>query len=191
MIYYAAAKLGFKPPPAGPSLTNQEPEEYLNGQLGGHLQWVQTFAGPNSSVAVVINGQTYEVNKALRSATTIDSNGDGLPNYMDPNPFNTPPPGSVPMLMLNVSMVTKGQNKGQKMPLNGGVGQAPASGLAISWLGVANTAYTVQSTTNLASPNWQPLLSWTNNTSTNQAVTVFDTNAPAISSKRFYRISSP
>ena len=90
VIYYAAAKLGFTPPPAVPGLPPQEPEEFLNGQFGGHLRWVQTFAGPNSSVAVLINGQSYEFNKALRFATTIDSNSNGIPNYADPNPFSAP-----------------------------------------------------------------------------------------------------
>jgi hypothetical protein len=90
VIYYAAAKLGFTPPPAVPGLPPPEPEEFLNGQFGGHLRWVQTFAGPNSSVAVLINGQSYEFNKALRFATTIDSNSNGIPNYADPNPFSAP-----------------------------------------------------------------------------------------------------
>jgi len=91
VIYYAAAKLGFTPPPAAPGLPPQEPEEFLNGQFGGHLRWIQTFAGPNSSVAVLIGSQSYEFNKALRFATTIDSNSNGIPNYADLNPFSAPP----------------------------------------------------------------------------------------------------
>jgi hypothetical protein len=49
----------------------------------------------------------------------------------------------------------------------------------------------VQFTTNLALANWQLLLTCTNNASTNQVVTVFDTNAPAAASKRFYRLYCP
>ena len=70
---------GLYPAAAGPGLTAAGAGGILNGQFGGHLRWVKTFAGPNSSVAVVINGQTYLVNRALRFATTIDSNTMGFP----------------------------------------------------------------------------------------------------------------
>ncbi len=87
VIYYAAANLGFTPP-----LTNgavQEAEEFLDGQFGGHLRWVRDFAGPNSSVDVLINGQTVKVNRALRNSRIIDSDGDGTPNFFDFTPFDT------------------------------------------------------------------------------------------------------
>jgi len=184
VIYYAAAKLGFTPPPAAPGLPPQEPEEFLDGQFGGHLRWVQTFAGPNSSVAVLINGQSYLVNKALRFATTIDSNSNGIPNYADVNPFNSPPPGSTPQLVLKAFLVSLG---GQLSPKVGG--QSSPSTVALSWLAVPNTAYNVQFTTNLAPANWQSLLTCTNNAATNQVVTVYDTNAPAITTQRFYRVN--
>jgi hypothetical protein len=186
VIYYAAAKLGFTPPPAAPGLPPQEPEEFLNGQFGGHLRWIQTFAGPNSSVAVLIGSQSYEVNKALRFATTIDSNSNGIPNYADANPFNSPPTGSTSLLTLKASLVSQGGQSSQMLgaPTN-------QSTLALSWLAVPNTGYTVQFTTNLALANWQLLLTCTNNASTNQVVTVFDTNAPAAASKRFYRLYCP
>ena len=60
----------------------------MNGQLGGHLVWVPGFAGPNSSVDVLINGKTVQVNKALRYSKIIDSNDNGIPNFYDPNPFD-------------------------------------------------------------------------------------------------------
>jgi hypothetical protein len=191
VIYYAAAKLGFKPPPAAVGLTNQEPEEFLNGQYGGHLRWVQTFAGPNSSVAVVINGQSYEVNRALRFATTIDSNSNGIPNCSDPNPFSSPPPFSSLLLTLKASLVPQG---GQLLPMVGTQSnKVSPSGLALSWLAVSNAVYTVHYTTNLALAitDWPALLTCTNKASTNQLVTVYDTNAPAVAAKRFYRLSSP
>jgi len=188
VIYYAAAKLGFTPPPAANGLPPQEPEEFLNGQFGGHLRWVRTFAGPNSSVAVVINGLTYEVNKAYRFATTIDSNTNGIPNYADPNPFSTPPPFSAMLLTLNASLVPQG---GQSHQIESQTNQSSPSVLALSWLAVSNTVYNVQFTTNLATANWQPLLAYTNNAPTNQTVTVFDTNAPTVAAKRFYRLYSP
>lgn len=91
VIYYASIKLAFTPP------TTQTPEEYMNGQLGGHLRWVSGFAGPNSSTAVVIINpatglpQSIQVNTALRNSKIIDSNGDGIPNGSQGYPFNGSP----------------------------------------------------------------------------------------------------
>ncbi len=94
-IYFAAAKVsaGFTLP-LGPNGRRLSAEEYLDGKFGGHLRWVQCFAGPNSSVPVLINGQTYMVNKALFNSTQIDSDGDSIPNAADPTPFSSPPCGS-------------------------------------------------------------------------------------------------
>ena len=64
VIYFAAAKVNFTPPTNSFGLP-QQPEEFLNGQLGGHLRWVSSFAGPGSSTNVVIGGQTNTVNRAL------------------------------------------------------------------------------------------------------------------------------
>ncbi len=88
VIYYAAAKLATAPPPING--VAQQPEEYLNGQFGGHLRWVPGFAGPNSSVDVLIYGQTVKVNRALRNSQQLDSDGDGVPNYADLSPFDLP-----------------------------------------------------------------------------------------------------
>ncbi|HTY87865.1 MAG TPA: hypothetical protein VMB80_10405 [Candidatus Acidoferrum sp.] len=184
VIYYAAAALGFTPPPAGPGLPPQEPEEYLDGQFGGHLRWVKSYAGPNSSVAVVINGQTYIVNKALRFATTIDSNTNGIPNYADPNPFSVPPPFSTSVFTLQFSLVPPGQ----MIPKLKQTNLAPSSVVALSWLAASNRVYTVQYTTNLAPAAWKTLATYTNKTTTNQVPTVLDTNAPVGTTRRFYRV---
>jgi hypothetical protein len=164
VIYFAAAKLGFTPP-----LTNgvpQQPEEYLDGQFGGHLRWVRSFAGPNSSVDVVINGQTATVNRALRFSRSIDSDGDGIPNYYDLNPFD--------QLLAKAALVKT---------------NAPPSGtLGVSWEAVPQAVYQVEFTTNLPPANWQVLLKYTNNTPALRTVTVLDTNAPVAGSRRFYRV---
>lgn len=146
----------------------QEAEEVLNGKLGGSLRWVGTFAGPNSSVDVIINGQTVAVNRALRYSLVIDSNGNGIPNGLDPNPFN-----AVPVV------------------LTGALVQAPppTGKFAITWMAQTNIVYQVQYTASLLSTNWLPLLNYTNTTTTNATVTVWDTNA--VSSQRFYRVSHP
>jgi hypothetical protein len=163
VIYYAAANLGFTPPPNANGIS-QEPEEYLNGQLDGHLRWVSSFAGPNSSVDVIINGQTVAVNRALRYSKIIDSNGNGIPNYYDPNPFG---------IVLTGSLVK--------------TNPPPSKAFAISWTAAPNTVYQVQYSVTMSSSNWQPLLNYTNDTSTAQSVTVWDTNT--MSGQRFYRVS--
>jgi hypothetical protein len=166
-IYYAAAKLGFTPPnnPAG---IPQEPEEYLDGQFGGHLRWVNSFAGPNSSVDVIINGLTVPVNKALRFSKIIDSNGDGIPNYYDPYPFNAPP------LKLTASVV----------PAN----PPPARAVAVSWTAAPNTVYQVEFTTNMPFTTWQPLVKYTNAAPNSVGVTITDPSAPVGGARRFYRV---
>jgi len=170
VIYYAAIKL-----PSSftvPSNTNgiaQEAEEYMNGQLGGHLRWVSSFAGPNSSVDVLINGQTAQMNKALRFSKIIDSNGNGIPNYFDSNPFN------IPGAMLSGSVVANNP--------------PPTRKFGISWTAFANTVYQVQYSTNTSPASWKPLISYTNSASTNVVVTVWDTNV--LSGQRFYRVSHP
>jgi hypothetical protein len=168
-IYYAAAKLGFTPPPNGSGIP-QEPEEYLDGQFGGHLRWVSSFAGPNSSVIVLINGVPTPVNSALRFSKIIDSNGNGIPNYYDPNPFGDG-------VSLTASLV-------------GGLKSDSSSSnvVGVSWFALTNKVYTVEYATNLAHPTWNLLLKYTNNAHTNRNVTVVDTNAPAIGVHRFYRV---
>jgi hypothetical protein len=168
-IYFAAAKLSFTPPKNAFGIP-QEPEEYLDGLFGGHLRWVNSFAGPNSSVDVIINGQTVSVNKALRFSKIIDSNGDGVPNFYDPNPFNAAP------LRLTAAIV----------PAN----PPPAKALAVSWTAAPNTIYQVEFATNMPFSNWQPLLKYTNNAPTSSSITIWDTNAPTGGAKRFYRVKT-
>ena len=169
VIYYAAAILpaSFTIPPNTNGVP-QEAEEYLNGKLGGHLVWVNTFAGPNSSMDVLINGQTVKVNKALRYSKIIDSNTNGVPNFYDPNPFDVP-------------FVAQGALVPNNPP--------PAKKFAISWTATPGTAYLVQFSTNYSPAIWSPLLSYTNTGSTSVVATVWDTNAP--SGQRFYRVSHP
>ncbi len=161
VIYYAAAKLGFTPPPTNGAA--QQPEEYLNGQFGGRLQWVSGFAGPNSSVPVVSNGVSIMVNKALRSSLIIDSNGNGIPNGLDFYPFNN---GLVAQL--------------------GMVNQPPLTAV-LSWNAEALAVYQVQATTEYAAPNWQTVRYYTNTATTNGKVNVQIT-VPAGSVHQFYRV---
>lgn len=166
IIYYAAAKLSFTPPPI-PAGIPREPEEFLDGQFGGHLRWVSSFAGPNSSVDVVINGVTVSVNRALRFSKIIDSNGNGIPNFYDPFPFDSNP------LVLIASLA----------PTN----QPAAGSVAVSWNAAPQKTYQLEYTADLQDPSWQLLSRYTSSAATNSIITVWDTNA-LVSTTRFYRV---
>jgi len=161
-VYFAAAKVGFTPPGM------MQPEEYLDGQFGGRLRWVSSFAGPGSSAYVISNGVSIVVNRALRTSRILDSDGDGIPNYYDPYPFDPPAP------RLAASLVE--------------TNQPPKSVLAISWEAQPFTAYQVEYTTNFPLFGWQPLLVYTNEMPASRVVTVWDTNAPAGAQRKFYRV---
>jgi hypothetical protein len=167
-IYYAAAKISFTPPPNAAGIP-QEPEEFLNGQFGGHLKWVSTFAGPNSSVDVVINGVTVAVNSALRFSKIIDSNGNGIPNFYDPYPFSANP------LVLTATLT---QNN-----------QPPPGSVAVSWVAAPKKTYQIEFTDDMRHSNWQPLTQYSSSAATNSTVTIWDTNAPA-GTQRFYRVKT-
>ena len=163
IIYFAAAKLGFTPPPT--NNVPQEPEEYLDGQFGSHLRWVRDFAGPNSSVAVISNGVSILVNSALRNSLIIDSDGDGIANGFDFYPFNS---GLVAKL---------------------GLARQPQLTAVLSWNAVAHKVYSVQATTNFISPHWQTVMYYTNSASTNGTVTV-QIPLPPGSLRQFYRVGT-
>lgn len=156
-IYYAALKLSFTPP------VGFTPEEYLDNKFGGRLRWVPQFAGPNSSVDVLINGnQTIRVNQARRYSQILDDDGDGIPNYFDFDPF-----GGVQIVGIETVV-------------------AP-SGVRIAWQAAAGTTYHVEYRTSLTSP-WQQLLTTTFDSPVNGVCSVVDTNAVGGNVMRFYRV---
>jgi hypothetical protein len=120
-------------------------------------------------VDVLINGHTAQVNKALRLSKIIDSNGNGIANYYDLNPFDAPP------VIVSGAVVTNNP--------------PPATSFAISWTAVAGAVYQVQYSTNLSPTVWTPLQNYTNFSSSSVNVTVYDTNS--VAGRRFYRVSRP
>lgn len=146
------------------------------GQPAGRLRWVKDFAGPNSSVDVLLlNGQTVKMNRALRNSTTIDTDGDGVANAYDFYPLDAAawnsvsPPGGA---LTSVALVNVGSSRA----------------VSVSWSSVPATSYSVEYTTSLSTPNWQPLMNYTNMTVTNGTVNVLDTTLPVGESQRFYRL---
>jgi len=159
VIYFAAAAVN-----NNVSLpVNYSPEEFLDGQFEGRLRWVKEFAGPNSAVDVLVNGnQTIQVNKARRYSKLLDDDGDGIPNFFDFTPFDG-------VQFVSVEPVV-----------------SPA-GVRISWQAAAGTVYHVEYKTSFDSP-WQQLLTSTYNSSSNGVCSILDTNAVAGSTMRLYRV---
>ena len=117
----------------------------------------------------MINGVTVAVNRALRFSKIIDSNGNGIPNFFDPFPFNTNP------LVLSAVVVQT------NMP--------PSGALGVSWTAAPQKVYQVEFSSDVRHQGWQPLTLYTNTTSSKSVVTIWDTNAPA-GARRFYRVKT-
>lgn len=138
--------------------------EALDGQLGGRLRWVSSFAGPNSSVDVLIYGQTVRVNRALRFSRTIDSDGDGIPNYYDPAPFDV-------VLKVRASVTN-----------------LPQPAVVLSWPAEPGKVYQILGSTNLVGGNWQPLMKFTNSAPIVGPVSVVVETNLTQTSRRAYRV---
>lgn len=157
-IYYAALKL----PPGVTPPGGQTAEEFMDNQYGGRLHWVRTFAGPNSSVDVVINGnQTIKVNRALRLSKLIDSDSDGVPNYFDLSPFDG--------VVTTLQVLT-----------------APP-GYRLSWTAAPQTVYRVETRSSPTAP-WTVLTETVNSGAAPAPWSVVDTNL-STGGQRFYRVS--
>jgi hypothetical protein len=140
------------------------PAEQLDGRLNGRLRWVSSFAGPNSSVNVVLpGGGVIQMNRSLRQSLTIDSDGDGLANGYDPSPLD-PTTMALSVTALSSSPLT----------------------LELKWNASPNVIYSVEYRTSQNS-SWQLLKRYTNGASSGP-VKVFD-QVPDGNGQRFYRVS--
>ena len=84
VIYYAKATVA-----GGVDVSDK-----MNHKNNDHFQWVTNytgcFIGINYTNLVYPGGIIYTVNAALAQSTTLDSNGNGIPNAIDPLPFFEP-----------------------------------------------------------------------------------------------------
>ena len=136
VIYYAQAFDA-----AGDSVA-----EAINGWNTNHLRWVPTYAGLFSSTS--LDG-TNNVNAALAVSPDIDSNGNGIPNNVDPNPF------FYSSAVNFAGMLTNGSPQSMKL----------------QWMTIPNATNYIYYKTNLLSPTWLPLTNFNNYYySTNKAV---------------------
>jgi hypothetical protein len=137
-----------------------------SGAPEGRLRWVSSFAGPNSSVDVLLSdGRVIQVNRALRESLLIDSDGDGIPNGLDDAPFDN-------------LVVTEVQVVGEPVP----------GTVAISWKAAAGAAYTVEYLDGVADAGWQALTVKANPALEPGILTVLDTSAAESPVQRFYRV---
>lgn len=140
------------------------PVEQLDGAVNGHFRWVGEYAGPNSGVKVALKtGQVIYVNRNLLNSSTIDSNGNGIVNSLDPAPFDVPP--------ITVTVTTSPKLIG-----------------SLSWSAAPNTVYTVDYTSSLKPVQWNRLGTITNNLSVPGILTFKDTTSNP-GSVRYYRVA--
>ncbi|MBI4658936.1 MAG: hypothetical protein HY735_08840 [Verrucomicrobia bacterium] len=134
----------------------------------GRLRWVSEFAGPNSSVDVLKRSEnrTVPMNRALRTSTTLDTDGDGIPNNRDANPLD---PDTAAGSLFRLTF--------EKRPTH----------ISISWLAQAGGTYFVEYTSDLGSANWQVFSTFTNTGTAPEAANV-EAPIPTNEGQRFYRV---
>ena len=143
------------------------PVEELDGALEGRLRWVRSYAGENSSVDIIISetGRTVRVNRGFRESLTIDSDGDGTANGIDPTPFEG--------VILTDIEVDPGRESVQT---------------SISWMAAAQTSYRVEYRSAFAGGSWELLQSVRNEAGERQKITVID-EVGLDKDTRFYRVT--
>lgn len=146
------------------------PADKLNGLFEGRLVWVKDFVGPSSAVGVSVGGSSRVVlmNRALRESATIDTDGDGIINFLDASPrddMNQPP-----MTLSDITLTT-----------------SPRS-ISFSWPAAPNSVYRVEYSPSLEFPRWTSLMTFTNTASTQQPARVKDRISD--DQQRYYRVLS-
>lgn len=140
------------------------PVEQLDGQANGHIRWVSQFAGPNSGVKVALQtGQAIYVNRNLLNSPSIDSNGNGIVNALDPAPFDVPP--------VTVKVTS-----------------SPKLLSTLTWVGAAKAVYSIEYSKSLKPVKWVSLGSVTNTLSVPATLTFRDTGGSS-GDPRYYRVS--
>ncbi|MCX7867832.1 hypothetical protein [Limisphaera sp. VF-2] len=108
----------------------------------GRLRWVRDYAGGfYGSTNLVIGSLEIRINAALRESTELDSDGDGIPNALDPVPVLVPEavtPADVP---LTAQWQT---------------GATPF--VILTWPSLPGAVNTVYESASLTAPNWQVVL---------------------------------
>jgi len=130
VVYFAQAVA------LGTSIAEKLDKASRAGANGGRLRWIPTYSGYFSGTNLVSpNGTTNFVNVALAQSTLIDSDGNGIVNANDPNPFYT----------------------ASEVDLNVQVTNAPTLETLISWHSIPASTNFVYYTTDIGGTNWSVL----------------------------------
>ena len=122
VIYYAQAVMN------GVSVAAK-----LDHKNNDHLRWVPAYHGYFSSTNLVYpDGTTNAFNAALAQSTTIDSDGDGVPNASDNTPFFVPSEVALALTVTNIPPLTA----------------------RITWHSIPGATNYVYYTTTMGSTNW-------------------------------------
>jgi hypothetical protein len=96
--------------------------------------WVPSFIGPSSvEVQLGKNGTVTRMNRSVRQSMVIDSDGDGVPNAVDPYPLTAGTES-------NLELINVKRN---------------ASAISFNLNGSPSAKYVIEHTTNLQAPNWK------------------------------------
>jgi hypothetical protein len=113
--------------------------EKLNHKNNGGLNWVSGYAGAFSGTNVVYpDGTTNWLNQALVESCDLDSNGNGIPNCMDPAPVLVPSEVALTAAFTNV----------------------PPRSVALSWFTIPYSTNFVYFKPSVTASNWQLLTSF-------------------------------
>jgi hypothetical protein len=142
-IYYARAVETFS------NLVVDDSETIDNqskiGANNGRLRWVSSYAGYFSSTNLVSTNSlgvvsTNVVNISLAQSQIIDSDSDGIPNYLDPTPFFLP----------------------SEIQFTASVTNLPPESVRVQWRTIPNATNFVYFATDLSSTNWQAFTNFNN-----------------------------
>jgi hypothetical protein len=137
--------------------------EKLNHKNGGGLNWVSSYAGAFSSTNLIYpDGTTNLLNQALVQSCTLDSNGNTIPNCLDPAPVFVPSQIGLAAVLTNT----------------------PQHGVVLSWNSIPHSTNSVFFKPSLTAANWQLLTSFVLGT-TGGRQRIVD---PAGAGGRFYRV---
>lgn len=136
------------------------PVEQLDGLFEGRLRHLPAPSSGPSTTVTLANGQEFRVRSALISQMEIDSDADGIPNALDPFPFD-------------------------EVEVKVEFSQKPAPKALISWLAAPRTKYELQYKDDVAAPVWQTLTNFITY-SDQRTITIEDPGSNG--GKRYYRV---
>ncbi len=140
--------------------------EVLDGKLDGRLRWVSAYLGPYSTVEVALeSGEVVKVNKGVAESLKLDYDGDGIPNGLDPSPFERPV-----VKIDSISVVNK-----------------PPRTAIVVWTAAPVSSYILESISTLKSTNWVTVKSIFNPATAPAPLSVEDVVPPS-STEKYYRL---